>query len=130
MSEAKLKHLEFIQNIIARQAKNSFQSKSLAIVLLAGLAGLSRGSKHDILTIATGATGLFWLLDSYYLSKERLFRNMYERVANEKAVDLSLKPKHVDNNRSTSWGRCVFALVELLPYGAMLLGLLILILRG
>ncbi|OGI95099.1 hypothetical protein A2917_01765 [Candidatus Nomurabacteria bacterium RIFCSPLOWO2_01_FULL_42_17] len=130
MSEAKqLKHLEFIQAIVARQARNSFQCKSWAIVLLAGLSALSRGSKDDILLISAGVVLLFWLLDSYYLSKERLFRNMYERVAKEKADDLSLKPRKSDCDKSSSWLKCAFALVEALPYGAMLLGILLITLR-
>ncbi len=129
MNQAKLKHLEFIQSIIGRQAKNSSQAKSWAIVLLAGLAGLSRGSKEEIVLISTGVVLLFWSLDAYYLSKERLFRNMYERSAKQSKVNLSLIPGDSDHTNQTTWLKCMFAVVEALPYGAMLFAILIVTFR-
>ena len=128
MSDSNLKHLEFIQNIISRQAGNSFQCKAWAIVLLAALAGLGRGSKHEVLLISSGVVILFWLLDSYYLSKERLFRNMYERCASEKNINLSLTAQKTDYTTSTSWFNCMVALVEVLPYGAMLIAIILIML--
>lgn len=128
MSEAKLKHLEMIQGIVSRQAKNSFQAKSWAIVLLAGLAGLSRGTKTQILLICSGVVLIFWLLDAYYLSKERLYRNFYERSCQEATVNLSLRPNNEDHSARTNWFNAMMAPVELLPYGAMAAAIIIIML--
>lgn len=125
MIDAKLKHLEMIQSIVSRQAKNSFQAKSWAIALFAGLAGLSRGTKTQILLICAGVAVIFWLLDAYYLSKERLYRNFYERVSQKTAVNMSLKPTKADHTNATKWFRTIVAPVELLPYGAMAIAIII-----
>jgi hypothetical protein len=128
MTDAKLKHLEMIQSIVSRQAKNSFQAKSWAIVLLAGLAGLSRGSKTQILLICAGVVVIFWLLDAYYLAKERLYRNFYERTSQEATVNMSLRPAKADHTAKTKWFRAVIAPVEVLPYGAMAVAIIIVML--
>ena len=125
MTEAKLKHLEMIQSIVSRQAKNSFQAKSWAVVLLAGLAGLSRGTKTQILLICAGVVFIFWLLDAYYLSKERLYRNFYERTSQKTTVNMSLRPTKADHTAKTKWLRAIFAPVELLPYGAMAVAIVV-----
>lgn len=128
MTDAKLKHLGMIQSIVSRQAKNSFQAKSWAIVLLAGLAGLSRGTKTQILLTCAGVVAIFWLLDAYYLSKERLYRNFYERASQEATVNMSLQPTKVDYTAKTKLVRAVIAPVEILPYGAMAVAIVIVIL--
>jgi len=118
------KHLEIIQSVINRQAANSFQMKSWTIALLAALIGLSRASKEDIFIAGLGVVILFWLLDSYYLSKERKFRSLYDEVRQKKKADYSMDISKF-NHYKCSWWYSALRPVELLPYGAMLAGILI-----
>lgn len=121
--ENKRKHLEMIQGVISRQAANSFQTKSWAIALLAALVGLSRASKSEIAIAGMGVVLLFWLLDSYYLSSERKFRALYNHVRLSKTIDFALDPKPYAR-WDDSWLACFFRIVEILPYGAMLIGII------
>ncbi|MDR3166024.1 MAG: hypothetical protein LBU13_10655 [Synergistaceae bacterium] len=84
MSESydKTKHLEFIQQAISRMAHNSFMCKGWAITLFAALEAIN-GDKWQFLIYAIPefvALLAFWYLDAYYLSLERLFRELYEDV--------------------------------------------------
>lgn len=124
--ETYLKRLELLQSIVDRQARNSFQSKTFAIILLTALAGLSIGNATNLLVVGAGVVLVFWILDAYYLSRERLFRSMYERVAVEGSSSMSLSPKLQDRVGYTKWGRCMVAHSEWLLYGTMLAGILIL----
>ena len=92
--EAKLKHLEFIQNTITRMAHNSFLLKGWAITLVAAIFGLSQdGINLKIMLIATFLTLMFWALDAYFLNQERIFRGRYDevRVKNPDEIDFSMK---------------------------------------
>jgi len=82
MSEDKLKHLEFIQNIITRMNTNSFQIKEWTIAIVSALLALY-ASTNNISFVLLGIfpTFLFWFLDSYYLMQERKFRGLYNDVA-------------------------------------------------
>lgn len=90
----KVKHLEFIQNIIERMAKNSFFLKSWSLTFTTVLMGiLIKEDEIDFLFISTILVFIFWFLDSYYLKQEKLFRNLYDEVRKkeENKIDFSLK---------------------------------------
>ena len=93
-NENKLKHLELIQNIITRMANNSFLLKGWNITILAALIGLN-GNGLDGKTIFIGfvLTLAFWILDAYYLTQERIFREHYDevRIKSEDKIDFSMK---------------------------------------
>ncbi|OJX33613.1 MAG: hypothetical protein BGO86_02805 [Chryseobacterium sp. 36-9] len=79
--EEKLKHLEFIQNIILRMANNSFIIKGWCITLIAGLFALAeKDSSKVYVLIAFIPILAFWILDAYFLHKEIAFRCLYEDV--------------------------------------------------
>jgi hypothetical protein len=87
--EAKLKHLEFIQAVIARLATNSFLFKGWAITIAAGLSAFATvDSKRGLLAISLISTIMFWALDGYYLWLERCFRRLYQRVATKSDADI------------------------------------------
>lgn len=93
-TENKLKHLEFIQNIITRMANNSFLLKGWNITILAALIGLNKdGLDGKIIFIGFILILVFWILDAYYLSQERIFRARYDevRIKPEDEVDFSMK---------------------------------------
>lgn len=93
-TENKLKHLELIQNIIARMANNSFLLKGWNLTILAALIGLNKdGLDGKIIFIGFVLTLVFWILDAYYLSQERIFRARYDevRIKSEITIDFSMK---------------------------------------
>ena len=91
--EQKLKHLEFIQNIINRMARNSFVIKGWTLLLVAAfLAFIARIGDANLMLIAAVPVILFWALDGYYLHQERLFRALYNSVRelDESEIDFSM----------------------------------------
>lgn len=59
--EAKLKHLEFIQNTITRMAHNSFLLKGWATTLVVSIFGLNKSDiDFRIVLIAMFLTLMFW----------------------------------------------------------------------
>ena len=94
--DAKLKHLEFIQAVIARMATNSFLFKGWAITIAAALSAFAAvDTKKALLAIALISTAMFWGLDGYYLWLEHCFRNLYAKVADmdEAVIDFDMKPE-------------------------------------
>jgi hypothetical protein len=79
--EMRLKHLEWIQNIITRQANNSFLLKGWSITLVAGLFALAdKESERTFLWLAWLPVVAFGLLDIFYLHKENCFIALYDWV--------------------------------------------------
>ena len=80
--DAKPKHLEFIQAVIARIATNSFLFKGWAITIAAGLAAFAAvDSRTALLVLTLASTVMFWGLDGYYLWLERCFIELHNKVA-------------------------------------------------
>src|SRR3989338_8906716 len=91
--ENKQKHLEFIQAVINRMAGNSFLLKGWAITLVAALFALSaKDTNQSYVFIIYFLVIIFWILDGYFLSQERLFRDLYNhvRTLDEKDIDFSM----------------------------------------
>lgn len=83
-SDAILKHLEFIQNIVTRMARNSFLLKGWSVTLVAAIFVLTVNNPSVYLVIIAIFPALaFWGLDAYYLRQERLFRQLYKKVSEE-----------------------------------------------
>jgi hypothetical protein len=91
MKEEKIKHLEFIQNIITRHNTNSFQIKGLTVAIVSALLAVYASNNNlEFIWIGIIPTILFWFLDSYYLQLERKFRGLYNDVAG-----VSKEPKEI-----------------------------------
>lgn len=92
--ENKRKHLEFIQNIISRMAGNLFFLRGWTITLIAALLALfARGNNTNyIIYFLIVLTLVFWILDGYFLSQERLYRDLYNyvRKLKEEEIDFSM----------------------------------------
>lgn len=85
--EIKIKHLEFTQGIISRFSNNSFLIKGWTLTIsLAGF-GFYLSQHHPMILLLTlfGAIS-FWHLDSYYLRQEKLFRELYSKVASNNVI--------------------------------------------
>ena len=73
-----MKYLEMIQNVISRMASNSFALKGWAVALVSGVFVLSSKDSNALyFLIAYVPIVFFWVLDSYYLLQERLYRSLY-----------------------------------------------------
>ncbi len=90
-SEEKIvRHLEMIQAVIDRMAKNSFFIKGWAVTLaMIGSRFIDRDD--DYFFIVFLVLLFFWVLDAYYLKEERAFRNLYEKICNQKETNFSMK---------------------------------------
>ena len=91
---AKLKHLEFIQNAINRMANNSFIIKGWCITLAVALIALLEKKDINKCYIVFSFLPLlfFWFLDAFYLKTERQYRRLYAEVSkkDKKEIDFSM----------------------------------------
>jgi hypothetical protein len=81
MEDNKIKHLEFLQNIITRMNSNSFSIKEWAVTISSASIGIFVASKENNFTlIGIFAVFIFWFLDSFYLHQEKKYRDLYNDV--------------------------------------------------
>lgn len=90
--ENKIQHLEMIQDIINRMAHNSFMLKGWTVTLVVGFfALLAKDNSKTYFTAIYIPIFMFWVLDSYYLLQERLYRCLYDKVRQKTdGIDYSL----------------------------------------
>ncbi len=83
MNDQQMKHLEFIQAVIARQASNSFLLKGWAITVSGAIYGFAVSqAAWGPAVVGVVPAFMFWSLDAYYLWQERRFRCLYDAVRN------------------------------------------------
>jgi len=125
--EKKIKHLEFIQTIINRMAGNSFLIKGWAITLVAALFALSsKDANKNYIIISFLPVIIFWILDAYFLSRERAFRSLYDKVRNldENKIDFSLDISQF-KERKNNWFWSMFLHTILFFYTSLIVVMLI-----
>ncbi len=102
MEDEKIKHLEFIQLVINRMANNSFMIKGWSITLISGLFALALNANSPFTAfLPIIPTISFWVLDTYYLRQEKLFRQLYDqsrRAYIEKSNSFDLLNMNVESN--------------------------------
>lgn len=94
LNDHKIKHLELIQKVIERMARNSFMYKGWALSIFAAF--LLLPTKYCGVVQLFGIAPLFgfWIFDAYYLRQERLFRLLYNDVRlSNKDADFSMSTK-------------------------------------
>lgn len=95
MSEKNLKHLDYIQNVIARMSTCSFSIKTAAVTIASAIFALTTKSASQTNTdslLYFVPIFAFWYLDTYYLYQERLFRDLYDKVRSlQDDTDFSMK---------------------------------------
>lgn len=119
--EAKLKHLEFIENTISRMAGNSFLLKGWAVTLVGALLALSfKELNWRYITVSLVVLFFFWLLDGYYLTQEGLFIKLYNhaRQVSGTATDFSMDTTPF--RKKMHWFGCIFSKTLVLFYGGLL----------
>ena len=106
MKESRLKHLEMVQAIVARLSGYSFAFRGLTITMaVAVVSVLTRSSNVAFLIAAIIGVCVLWGLDSYYLSKERQFRALYDLVragSDESDMNLSTTQVPQDHRRAAA----------------------------
>lgn len=120
--DAKLKHLEFIQNTITRMANNSFLLKGWSITVVGVILGLNKNEIDlKIVLISFFLILMFWALDAYFLAQERIFRVKYDKVSSKKPeeIDFSMKPEGKLPS-STNWYVTSKSVTLILYYGVLL----------
>ena len=91
MSDEKIKHLEFIQNVITRMNTNSFQIKGWNITITSAFLAIFASTKNSsFVLLAIIPNIIFWFLDTFYLTQEKKFRGLYNDVA-----EISENPKDI-----------------------------------
>lgn len=121
--ENKLKHLEFIQGAINRMAGNLFFLRGWTITLITGIFALSAKEMNQIyIFIAYFLIFIFWILDGYFLSQERLFRALYKHVSkiDEKDIDFSMNTSEFKKDVKNTWISSIFSFTLLVFYLALL----------
>jgi len=105
MIEKKLKHMEFVENVINRMNANSFAIKGWGITVVAALFALAaRDTNYKFALIAYFALLVFWVLDAYYLSQEKMYRELFDAVVKKPDsdpvdFDMDARPYHKGENR-------------------------------
>lgn len=127
--ENKIKHLEFIQKLIERFANNSFELKRWAVTVSAGILALGHNElsgKQYLVSFIPVIT--FWILDGFYLFKERLYRALFNevRVSENDNASFSLETAKLIGGKNT-WFRAIMSRTILTFYLALLISMTLII---
>lgn len=127
MFECKLKHLEFIQDVITRMNRNSFLIKGWAVTLVSALFALAaKDANLNFVLVSYIAVGIFWILDGFFITTERKFRDLYDAVKDkeESQIDFSMDIRQfVKGNRH--WLCGIFSQTLIPFYGSLIIVTLI-----
>ncbi len=117
--ENKHKHLEFIQNVITRMNSNSFLIKGWTITLVSALFALAaKDANVNYVLISYIVIPVFWVLDGFYISRERQYRDLYSVVTkkDEALIDFSMDAS-VFSKSNRTWLAGIFSQTLIPFYG-------------
>lgn len=103
----KIKHLEFLQNVITRMNSNSFLIKGWSVTIVSALFALaSKDANINYVLVSYIAIPIFWILDGFYISQERQYRDLYKEVTNkqESEIDFNMDASKFDKGNRTWLG--------------------------
>ena len=110
MNEKKLKNLELIQGVITRMGGNLFTLRGWMITLVVALsATFLEFGKDELQFMLIFVILIFWVHDAYFLSLERGYRHLYNKVRKQKEdeVDFSMDISEFQKLRDTSVWYCM-----------------------
>jgi len=119
--ENKRKHLEFIQTVISRMAQNLFFLKGWSITLIMALfALLPKDTDKKYMIVPYFLVLMFWILDGYFLSRERSFRGLYNHVRklDEEKINFSMDISEYIKDKNT-WICSIFSKTLLFFYAPL-----------
>ena len=106
----KLKHLEFIENVINRLTKNSFFLKGGTVIFLTVLLGFSTKDPEPFYVLLPAISTLFfWHLDGFYLGQEQLFRQLYDAVRETDEDDIDFSMDTAPFQHRVGWFKSTFS---------------------
>jgi hypothetical protein len=124
--ENKIAHLNMIQAVIQRLANASLVVRGWSVTLATGVfAVTSRDVAKRYAYLAYLPIVVFWLLDGFYLAKERAFRQLYDEVRLEKEEAIDFRMLTADD-KGASANACLSRPI-LIVYGTLLAVIVILI---
>ena len=133
MIETKLKHLEFIQNVISRMNSNSFFLKGWTITLISALFALAaKDANTNYVMISYIVIPVFWILDGFFVSIERQYRDLYNEVrkVDETQINFDMNVSKF-NIKDRTWLCGVFSKTLIPFYGVTIITtLIVMILSG
>lgn len=98
--DLQIAHLNLIQGVITRMSSFSAGVKNFCVTISVGIIAVAYQKQLPMLTCAAFAVVLiFCLMDTYYLSLEKRYRELYEQVAKRpigQAYDMSLEARRID----------------------------------
>lgn len=112
MNDKKLKHLELIQGVVTRMGGNLFTLRGWMITLVVGLsAAFLEFGRNELQLILVLVVLIFWIHDAYFLSLERGYRCLYDKVRKikEEEVDFSMDTREFEGLRTTSIWYCMLS---------------------
>lgn len=117
----KIAHLQMIQGVVNRLASNSFAIKGWSLTLVAAVLAVAKTAGADLLLVGVLPTLFFWALDGYFLSQERAFRGMHNKVRtkDETEIDFDMAPSG-DASTAASFLSAVFSVTLILFYAGLL----------
>ncbi len=121
--EQKIKHLEFIQNVITRMNSNSFFIKGWTVTLVSALFAFSaKDANLNYALISYIVIPVFWLLDGFYLLQERQYRDLYREIANKdnNDIDFNMNASHY-SNEDNSWLSAILSKTLIPFYGVSII---------
>ncbi len=116
--EEKIRHLEMIQEVISRMASNSFTLKGWAVTLVTGIFALSGNVADKVQYLIIFIPIItFWILDGFYLSRERSYRELYKHVSglNKDEIDFNMDFTPFIYKKNKLW-RCMLSTTEISFY--------------
>lgn len=129
----KQKHLDMIEAIIERMARNSFQLKGWAMTLVtAVVAWASQATDKRFLVLAFMPVIGFWILDAFYLQQERKYKLLYSNVTQKKEneIDFNLDTAFVtgtaESMKCLGFFRCMFSVSEIWFYPLICVSMVVL----
>lgn len=127
MDENKLKHLEFIQKVIARMNSNSFLLKGWSITLISALFALAaKDANLNYVLISYVVIPVFWVLDGFFIATERQYRSLYALVITKSnnQIDFNMDASVFNSGRNT-WICGIFSKTLIPFYGISIIATLI-----
>ncbi|WP_143961313.1 hypothetical protein [Litoribacter populi] len=110
MDNHKIKHLEFIQNVISRMNSNSFLIKGWSITLISALFALAaKDANINYVLVAYIVIPVFWVIDGFFISTERKFRDLYKTVAVKQESNIDFSMDTTQHEEGNSWICGVFS---------------------
>jgi hypothetical protein len=112
--------------VISRMAGNSFLLKGWSVTLVAALFALAaKDSNTRFIPVAYYPVLVFWILDGYFLSQERSFRALYDKVRQlpPETIDFSMDAREFNTGRNT-WSSATLSTTLLLFYVPTILAML------